>query len=205
MSDPRPIPDSIFGAADPFALSRAWMEEAAGSEPNDPNAMALATVDRAGMPNVRIVLLKEIEDAAFVFYTNYDGDKGQEIAATGVASFVIHWKSLRRQVRVRGHVTREDGAQADAYYASRALDSRLGAWASAQSRPLADRQTLMDEVEAARARFGDDPPRPSHWGGFRIVPVSFEFWADGSFRLHDRERWLPSGEAGSWTVQRLYP
>jgi pyridoxamine 5'-phosphate oxidase len=197
--------DSIFSATDPFALTRAWMQEAAATEPNDPNAMALATVDGEGMPNVRVVLLKDIEDDAFVFYTNYEGTKAQEIAATGVAAFVIHWKTLGRQVRVRGHVSREDGAQADAYYDSRALDSRLGAWASKQSRPLADRQTLIDEVEAARARFGDNPPRPPHWGGFRIRPLSFEFWSDGAFRLHDRERWLRSGQEGMWTVQRLYP
>ncbi|WP_102110330.1 pyridoxamine 5'-phosphate oxidase [Oceaniglobus roseus] len=196
---------SIFGGSDPFALTRAWMEEAAPQEPADPNAMALATVDGDGMPDVRIVLLKEIEDAAFVFYTNYDSAKGRELAETGVAAFVLHWKSLKRQVRVRGHVEKEDGAQADAYYASRALDSRLGAWASKQSRPLDSRETLMAEVEAARSEHGESPARPPHWGGFRIRPVSFEFWADGAFRLHDRERWTPGRQPGQWEVQRLYP
>ncbi|WP_099823476.1 pyridoxamine 5'-phosphate oxidase [Oceaniglobus indicus] len=205
MSDTTTPTESIFGATDPFALAQAWMDEAAATEPNDPNAIALATVDPDGMPNVRVVLLKEIEADAFVFYTNYEGDKGREIDATGVASFVMHWKTLRRQVRVRGHVSREDGALADEYYNSRPLDSRLGAWASAQSRPLDDRQTLIDGVEAAREKFGDSPPRPPFWGGYRIRPVSFEFWHDGAFRLHDRERWLPDETQGKWQTRRLYP
>jgi len=196
---------SIFGADDPFALTRAWMAEAAPGELADPNAMSLATVDADGMPNVRVVLLKDIEDDAFVFYTNYDGVKGQELIASGKAAFVLHWKSLARQVRVRGLVDREDGAIADVYYQSRALDSRLGAWASRQSRPLDQRDTLMGEVEAARARFGDNPPRPPHWGGFRIRPLEVEFWADGAFRLHDRERWVRSGLDHAWQRTRLYP
>lgn len=196
---------SIFGADNPIALTRAWMDEAAAHEPADPNAMALATVDADGMPNVRIVLLKEIEDDAFVFYTNYEGTKGQELIASGKAAFVLHWKSLKRQVRVRGLVEQENGAAADAYYRSRPLDSRLGAWASQQSRPLDSRETLSAEVEAARTRFGDDPPRPPHWGGFRITPLEVEFWADGAFRLHDRERWLRSDREAEWHMRRLYP
>lgn len=198
-------PSSIFGAGDPFTLFRAWLTEAGENEINDPNAIALATVDAAGMPNVRVVLLKEIEDAAFVFYTNYDSTKGRELAATGKAAFVIHWKSLRRQVRVRGTVSREEGDKADAYYASRALDSRLGAWASRQSQPLADRESLARSVEAARTRFGENPPRPHFWGGFRLVPQEIEFWADGPSRLHDREVWRKSDLDSRWYAKRLSP
>ncbi len=196
---------SIFGVDDPFALTRAWLDEAAASEIADPNAMALSTVAADGMPNVRIVLLKGIEDDAFVFYTNYDSAKSQELTQSGKAAFVLHWKTLKRQVRVQGEVSREDGAKADAYYNSRPLDSRLGAWASQQSRPLNSRQTLSDAVEAARARFGDNPPRPPFWGGFRIKPVRFEFWADGAFRLHDRESWERGENEPDWTKTRLYP
>lgn len=193
----------IFAGDDPFALARAWLAEATATEPNDPNAVALATVDADGMPDVRTVLLKDIEDAGFVFYTNYDSAKGTQIAATRKAAFVMHWKSLRRQVRVRGTVTREDGPQADAYYRSRALQSRIGAWASRQSRPLADRQALLDAVARTEAEQGTDPARPPFWGGFRIAPTQIEFWADGAFRLHDRFRWLRT-DAG-WDVTRLNP
>ncbi|EKE44176.1 PdxH [Oceaniovalibus guishaninsula JLT2003] len=195
--------DSIFDATDPFALTSDWLAEAEASEPNDPNAMALATVDADGMPDVRIVLLKEVERDAFVFFTNLDSAKGRQIAATGQAALVLHWKTLRRQVRARGDVERVPDAQADAYYASRPLGSRLGAWASRQSRPLDGRQTLVDAVEDAKARFGDDPPRPDFWGGFRIRPRQIEFWKDGEYRLHDRERW--SRDGAGWTRQRLYP
>lgn len=193
----------IFAGDDPFALARAWLAEATATEPNDPNAVALATVDADGMPDVRTVLLKDIEDAGFVFYTNYDSAKGTQIAATRKAAFVMHWKSLRRQVRVRGTVTREDGPQADAYYRSRALQSRIGAWASRQSRPLADRQALLDAVARTEAEQGTDPARPPFWGGFRIAPTQIEFWADGAFRLHDRFRWIRT-DAG-WDVTRLNP
>lgn len=198
-------PSSIFGAREPFALFREWLSEAERTEPNDPNAIALATVDASGLPNVRVVLLKAIEGNAFVFYTNYDSAKGRELAATNKAAFVIHWKTLRRQVRVRGTVSREEGEKADAYYSSRALDSRLGAWASRQSQPLADRDTLVQGVEAARARFGDAPPRPPFWGGFRLAPLEIEFWADGPFRLHDRELWTKSPLDTRWHVKRLSP
>ncbi|WP_375262279.1 pyridoxamine 5'-phosphate oxidase [Palleronia sp.] len=201
MSDSSSIPET----ADPVALFREWMEEAAKSEPNDPNAIALATVDEGGMPNVRVVLLKEIEANAFVFYTNYESAKGQELAGQPQAAFVCHWKTLRRQVRVRGHVTREDGPQADAYYASRDLGSRLGAWASQQSRPLDSRETLAGRVEQARERFGDAPPRPPFWGGFRITPVEMEFWRDGKDRLHDRFQWRRDDPSGAWYVKRLSP
>jgi pyridoxamine 5'-phosphate oxidase len=195
----------IFAGDDPFALARAWLAEAEASEPNDPNAIALATVDAAGLPNVRMVLLKAIEADAFVFYTNYESRKAEEIAAAGKAAFVMHWKSLRRQLRVRGTVSREDGPQADAYFASRSLKSRLGAWASRQSRPLASRAALMAEVAKVTARLGTNPPRPPFWGGFRLHPVEIEFWADGAFRLHDRFRWTRAAPAAAWEVVRLNP
>ena len=195
----------IFAGNDPFALARAWLGEAERTEPNDPSAMALATVGEGGLPNVRMVLLKEIEPAAFVFYTNYESVKAREIEASGVAAFVVHWKSLRRQIRARGTVTREEGPQADAYYRSRSLPSRLGAWASAQSRPLASRAALMLEVARVTATKGIDPPRPPFWGGFRIVPLEIEFWADGAHRLHDRFRWSRPGPEAPWEITRLSP
>jgi pyridoxamine 5'-phosphate oxidase len=200
----------IFAGDDPFVIARAWLAEAEASEPNDPNAIALASVDPDGLPNVRMVLLKDIESAgagqgAFVFYTNYESAKGQELAASGKAAFVMHWKSLHRQVRVRGLVTREEGETADAYYASRSLKSRLGAWASRQSRPLASRAALMAEVARVTAQQGPNPDRPPFWGGFRITPVEIEFWADGAFRLHDRFRWTRSSPAEPWDVTRLNP
>lgn len=197
----------IFAGDDPFAIARAWMKEAEKSELNDPDAIALATVDAHGLPNVRMVLLRQIEDDAFVFFTNYDSKKGQEISASGKAAFVLHWKSLRRQIRVRGIVTREDGAQANDYFASRSLKSRLGAWASRQSQPLDSRASLMADVAKITVEKGPNPPRPPFWGGFRIRPVEIEFWADGAFRLHDRFRWMRDldADASNWTVQRLNP
>ncbi|HHW34191.1 MAG TPA: pyridoxamine 5'-phosphate oxidase [Paracoccus solventivorans] len=200
----------IFQGEDPFAIARAWLDEATATEPNDPNAIALATVDADGLPDARMVLLKEIEpgpDGGFVFYTNYDSAKGRQIAATGKAAFVMHWKSLRRQIRVRGSVTREEGPAADAYYASRALQSRIGAWSSRQSQPLDSRGTLMAEVARQGLRHGLSPARPPFWGGFRITPVQIEFWADGAFRLHDRFRWTRRDAAagGGWDIQRLQP
>ena len=195
----------IFAGSDPFAIARAWLTEAEASEPNDPNAIALATVDAEGLPNVRMVLLKEIEDDAFVFYTNYGSTKGQEITAAGKAAFVLHWKSLRRQIRVRGTVTREEGAKADDYYNSRSLKSRLGAWASQQSQPLSSREALMAEAARIAVTKGPTPARPPYWGGFRIRPVEIEFWADGAFRLHDRFRWRKHDAAEAWEITRLNP
>jgi pyridoxamine 5'-phosphate oxidase len=195
----------IFAGSDPFVLARTWLAEAEATEPNDPNAIALATVDADGLPNVRMVLLKEIDDAAFVFYTNYDSKKGQEIAASGKAAFVLHWKSLRRQIRVRGHTEREEGPKADAYFTSRSLKSRLGAWASRQSEPLSSREALMAEAAQVAVTKGPNPPRPPFWGGFRIVPLEIEFWADGAFRLHDRFRWRREAPTASWMIERLNP
>lgn len=195
----------IFAGDDPFQIAQRWLDEANASELNDPNAIAMSTVDSDGMPNARMVLLKDIEDAAFVFYTNYESAKARELDQAGKAAFVMHWKSLRRQVRVRGHVTREDGPQADAYYHSRSLKSRLGAWASEQSRPLASRTTLMAEVAKITAQHGPNPSRPPFWGGYRILPVEIEFWADGAFRLHDRFVWRRSDAGEPWQIQRLSP
>jgi pyridoxamine 5'-phosphate oxidase len=197
--------DGIFAGDDPFALARAWLAEAETTEPNDPNAIALATVDAQGLPNARMVLLKDIEADAFVFYTNYGSAKATEIAHAGKAAFVLHWKSLRRQIRVRGLTEREDGPQADAYFASRSLQSRLGAWASRQSQPLASRATLMAEVAKLGLTHGVNPPRPPFWGGIRIRPVEIEFWADGAFRLHDRFRWTRDSIDHDWTIARLNP
>lgn len=195
----------IFAGENPFQLARNWLAEAEAAEINDPNAMALATVDQDGLPNVRMVLLKDIEDDAFVFYTNYESTKGQELAASGKAALVLHWKSLRRQLRVRGLVEREDGPKADAYFASRSLKSRLGAWASQQSRPLSSRAALVAEAAKMGLQHGLNPARPPHWGGFRIRPVEIEFWADGEFRLHDRFRWSRNAVTDAWIVDRLNP
>lgn len=197
--------EGLFEGNDPFEIARVWLAEASETEINDPNAIALATVDPEGMPNSRMVLLKEIEDAAFVFYTNYESTKAQEIEASGTASFVMHWKSLRRQIRVRGHVSKEDGPQADEYFASRSLKSRLGAWASKQSQPLSSRSALMAEVAKVTATKGPNPKRPLFWGGYRIVPTEIEFWADGAFRLHDRFVWRRKNVQDDWTITRLSP
>lgn len=195
----------IFAGDDPFVLVRAWMAEAEPQELNDPNAIALATVDAAGMPNARVVLLKDVEDGAFVFYTNYESAKAHELDQTGKAAFVMHWKSLRRQVRARGLITREDGEKADEYYRSRSLKSRWGAWASEQSRPLKDRETLEQALENAKQAQGDDPARPPYWGGFRLTPLEIEFWADGEARLHDRFQWKRTSIGAKWEITRLNP
>jgi len=197
--------DGIFAGDDPIVIARRWLDEATETEINDPNAMALATVDPHGMPNLRMVLLKEIADDGFVFYTNYNSTKGAELADRPMAAGVLHWKSLRRQLRFRGHVSREEGERADAYFASRSLRSRLGAWASAQSRPLASRAALMAEVAKVTATKGPNPSRPPFWGGFMITPVEIELWADGDFRLHDRFVWRREGPGQDWEVTRLNP
>lgn len=197
--------NGIFAGDDPFGIARSWLAEAESREPNDPNAIALATVDADGLPNARMVLLKEIEAGAFLFYTNYGSAKGREIAASGRAAFVMHWKSLRRQIRVRGMASREEGPRADEYFASRSLQSRLGAWASKQSEPLASRSRLMAEVARVTAAHGIAPGRPPFWGGIRLVPVEIEFWADGAFRLHDRFQWRRASPADGWTITRLSP
>lgn len=197
--------EGIFAGDDPFDIARRWLAEAEQSEVNDPNAIALSTVDADGLPNARMVLLKEIEPAAFVFYTNYESAKARELDGAGKAAFVMHWKSLHRQIRVRGLVSKEDGPKADEYYRSRSLKSRLGAWASRQSRPLGSRASLLAEVAKITALKGPNPDRPPYWGGYRIDPVEIEFWADGAFRLHDRFVWLRESPADAWKIERLNP
>ncbi|MEO1918841.1 MAG: pyridoxamine 5'-phosphate oxidase [Paracoccaceae bacterium] len=195
----------IFAGDDPFQIARVWLAEAEKVEPNDPNAIALATVDANGMPNSRMVLLKDIESDAFVFYTNYGSTKAVEIEGAGKAAFVMHWKSLRRQLRVRGTVQREAGAKADAYYESRSLPSKLGAWASRQSKPLGSRAQLLAEVAKVTASKGLHPKRPEFWGGYRIIPTEIEFWENGQNRLHDRFRWIRECRDSDWIIRRLQP
>ena len=195
----------IFAGDDPIALTKAWMAEAEKTEPSDANAMQLATVDAEGRPNVRTLLIKGIEADAFVFYTNYESAKSVEILGSGYAAFVLHWKTLGRQVRVRGWVEKEDGPVADAYYASRPLGSRIGAHASRQSQPLVAREDLQARVKRLETELGTDPARPTFWGGFRLRPFEMEFWADGAFRLHDRFKWTRRQPDDVWEIQRLYP
>ncbi len=190
---------------DPHQLFEEWLADAKESEINDHNAVSLASVDNDGLPDVRMVLLKGHDERGFVFYTNFNSAKGREVQHNMKAAMNFHWKSLRRQVRIRGPVEVVSEEEADAYYNSRHPQSRLGAWASDQSSPLDSRQTLIDKVEAYREQYGEeDIPRPPHWSGFRIKPVYIEFWQDGDFRLHDRVVFRPDGKGG-WSRQRLYP
>lgn len=183
-----------------------WLAEASESEINDPTATALATVDEDGLPNVRMVLLKDYDEKGFVFYTNFESQKGVEVLSARKAAMCFHWKSLRRQVRIRGPVSIVDDAEADAYFASRARGSRIGAWASKQSRPLESRFALEKEVAKYTAKYPlGDIPRPSYWSGFRISPVYIEFWKDGAFRLHDRIIFRRETEGEDWTKTRFYP
>jgi pyridoxamine 5'-phosphate oxidase len=211
-TDDEPSPSGDFTLVDePFALFAQWLRDAEAGEPNDPNAMALATVDGDGLPNVRMVLLKGVDSGdgahrGFVFYTNLESAKGRELLASGKAALCFHWKSLRRQVRVRGLVSSVDDAEADAYFASRARGSRLGAWASAQSRPLESRFALEKAVAVVTARYPiGEIPRPPHWSGFRVMPLEIEFWHDRPFRLHDRLVFRRPAAGEAWQKQRLYP
>ena len=192
------------GMDDPIALFDGWYAEAKRSEPNDPNAMALATADAEGRPSVRVVLLKEHGADGFVFYTNREGRKASDLAANPHAALMLHWKSLRRQVRIEGPVTLAAEAQSDAYFASRGRDSQIGAWASDQSRPLDARATFEARVEAARTRFeGGEVPRPPFWGGYVVRPTRIEFWRDREHRLHERRLFTHDG--ASWTEGLLFP
>lgn len=192
-------------AADPHQLFEDWFAEAQASEPNDPNAVALATADASGRPSVRMVLLKGHDARGFVIYTNLDSRKGEELAANARAALLFHWKSLRRQVRIEGSVEPVSDGEADAYFATRGRDSQLGAWASDQSRPLDARATFEARFEQRRAEFDGRPvPRPPRWSGFRVRPERIEFWADREHRLHERRLFAPAA-GGGWTEGLLYP
>jgi pyridoxamine 5'-phosphate oxidase len=191
---------------DPYAVFEEWLALAKKSEPNDPNAMALATADPDGLPDVRMVLLKDVDPQGFVFYTNLESAKGLQLGANPKAALCFHWKSLRRQVRVRGQIQAVSKDEADEYFASRARDSRIGAWASAQSRPLEDRFALEKSVAAYALKFGvGDVPRPDFWSGFRLIPSRIEFWRDKPFRLHDRLVFARGGAGQDWSTSKLYP
>jgi pyridoxamine 5'-phosphate oxidase len=196
--------DAEIDTGEPFALFGQWLEEAKAKEPNDANAMTLATVDAEGLPDARMVLLKGFDEAGFVFYTNTQSAKGMELEANPKAALLFHWKSLRRQVRVRGEVSRVSDGEADAYFATRARASQIGAWASEQSRPLPDRFALEKRVAEFTMRFGlGKVERPPHWTGYRVAPLSIEFWRDRAFRLHDRVRFVRNHDG--WTASKLYP
>ncbi|MFC2925234.1 pyridoxamine 5'-phosphate oxidase [Hyphobacterium vulgare] len=196
----------IFDRDEPFVLFAEWLEDAKAKEVNDANAMALATADASGLPDVRMVLLKGVDARGFVFYTNTESAKGTQLGANAQAAICFHWKSLRRQVRIRGVVETVTPDEADAYFASRARDSRIGAWASKQSRPLESRFALEKAVAREAARFGlGEVPRPPHWSGYRVVPMQIEFWRDRPFRLHDRLQLLRENEDSPWRRTRLYP
>ena len=193
-------------ANEPFSLFGTWLKDAEGSEINDPNAVALATVDPDGLPNVRMVLLKDFDARGFVFYTNFESQKGQEVLSARKAAMCFHWKSLRRQVRVRGPVEIVSDAEADEYFKSRPRGSRIGAWASKQSRPLESRFALEKAVAEYTARHAlGEIPRPEYWSGFRIRPTSIEFWHDRPFRLHDRLEFRRDTLEGGWEKVRMYP
>lgn len=198
------LDDATLAANGPFDLFARWFAEAEATEPNDANAMALATVDAEGQPSVRVVLMKDYDARGFVFYTNLQSDKGRALLANPRAGLDFHWKSLRRQVRIQGPVSMVSDAEADEYFAVRPRDSQIGAWASAQSRPLASRAVFEAEIAEVAARYDGAPvPRPPHWSGFRIAPAKLEFWQDRPFRLHDRVIFTPEGDG--WRVHRLYP
>jgi pyridoxamine 5'-phosphate oxidase len=201
-----PAAPDFTNADEPFQLFCEWFKDAEAHEPNDPNAMAVATVDPSGLPNVRMVLLKHADADGFVFYTNYESAKGRELLAGGKAALLFHWKSLRRQVRVRGAVGQVAPEEADAYFASRPRLSRIGAWASDQSRPLEGRMALEKRVAYYTAKHAiGEVPRPPHWSGFRLTPVEMEFWADRPFRLHDRVVFRRGAASEAWVRTRLYP
>lgn len=189
-------------AVDPIALFTQWLKEAGKTEAYDPNAMSLATVDDEGLPDVRIVLLKGFDERGFVFYSNSESAKGQQLKQNK-AALCFHWKTQKRQVRVRGFIERVSDEDSDAYFAKRARGSRIGAWASHQSRPVQDRETMLSRVENIKAQFPDDVPRPPHWYGWRVLPQTIEFWQDGAFRLHDRMVFSPENEG--WAKTRLWP
>lgn len=190
---------------DPIPLFKKWLSEAEKTEPRDPNAMQLATVAKNGMPSVRTVLLKDIINGNFVFYTNYESRKSNEILDTSKGAICFYWKSLNRQVRLVGSIKKVSDEVSDNYYKSRSRGSRIGAWSSKQSRELDSRNTLMEEVKAFEAKYPNNIPRPNFWGGFALTPIEFEFWEDGDFRLHNRFILKPTEKKNQWTAKRYYP
>jgi pyridoxamine 5'-phosphate oxidase len=194
-----------FSASNPFEIFRSWLKDASESELNDPDAIALATVDKEGLPNVRMVLLRYVENDGFVFFTNYGSAKGKELILSGKVAFACHWKTLRRQIRVRGLVSKDEGALSESYFNARPLDSRIGAWASKQSSILENKEILLSKINEFRLKFGENPKKPSFWGGFRIKPLEIEFWSDGKYRLHDRFLWKRDNISADWKVNRLSP
>jgi pyridoxamine 5'-phosphate oxidase len=207
QASPQPREMADFSeASGPFALFFRWMKEAEGSEPIDPEAMAVATVDADGLPNVRMILLKGADERGFVFYTNKGSAKGLELAGNPKAALLFYWKSLGRQIRIRGPIEPTSDAEADTYFATRHRESRIGACASAQSRPLASRAVLEEEVARLTKAFGSsDVPRPAYWRGYRVIPLEIEFWRSGAFRLHDRIVFRRASPSDPWTKTRLYP
>ena len=196
---------SIFDGLKPLEIVKRWYLEAKDMEINDPDAVALSTVDSSGFPNVRMVLIRLILDDGFIFFTNYESVKASEISANNKAAFVYHWKTLRRQIRVRGQIFKEDTELADQYFHERSLESRYGAWASKQSKRLVDKNLLQKKIEDLKVKLGNNPKRPKFWGGFKLIPTEIEFWADGKHRLHDRFRWSRKKIGENWIVNRLYP
>ena len=213
MSDTAPIEHPSWltsgdftAADDPFRLFAAWLKDATGTEPRDPTAMTLATVDADGLPNARMVLLKGVDAQGFVFYTNIESAKGRELDGQPVAALVFHWKSSNRQVRVRGAVEKVTAQEADTYFATRPKQAQIGAWASKQSAPLESRLAFEKAVALYAAKYGlGEVPRPPHWSGYRIVPTQMEFWQDRPFRLHDRVEFRRADASGAWSKTRLYP
>ena len=197
--------EKLFAGKEPLEIFRRWFEEAKKTEINDPDAIALATVDEEGLPNVRMVLLRIIEDDGFVFFTNYSSKKAKEAFLSNKVAFNLHWKSLRRQIRVRGYVEKEDGKIADKYFSERQIGSKTAAWASKQSETLANREELIERWQAYKNDFKENVARPDFWGGIRIKPIQIEFWADGQYRLHDRFVWERRFGEKAWGVRRLYP
>ncbi|MGE3143786.1 MAG: pyridoxamine 5'-phosphate oxidase [Hyphomonadaceae bacterium] len=205
-ASPAPDDPAFFAEGDPIALFARWLAEARQKEPNDPNAMMLATADETGAPDARMVLLKDVDARGFTFYSNCESAKGRQLAAHAQAALVFHWKSLRRQVRVRGPVERVSDEEADAYFATRARDAQIGAWASAQSRPLETRLALEKRIAEIALKFGlGKVPRPPHWIGWRVAPLQIEFWRDRPFRLHDRLQFQRDDRGAPWRARRLYP
>ena len=197
--------EKLFAGKEPFVIFRRWLEDAKKTELNDPDAIALATVDEEGMPNVRMVLLRIIENDGFLFFTNYGSNKAREAFSANKAAFNLHWKTLRRQIRVRGYVEKENGLIADKYFSERQVGSQTAAWASKQSETLADRKELIESWSNYKIKFKENVERPEFWGGIRIKPIQIEFWADGQYRLHDRFVWERKLDEKVWNVRRLYP